>query len=72
MNIVQKAKRVVDSCKTNAQRQNAAHWLKLARRRHELDAQERKAISALFNHLTDSAVFEAIRLSGRLVRGAYL
>ena len=71
MNIVQKAKRVVDSCKTNAQRQNAARWLKLARR-HAVSNQHRKAIDSLAGHLADSAAFEAVRLSGKLMRGAYL
>lgn len=70
MNLVQKAKRVVDSCKTNAQRQNAARWLKLAHR--SADAPQGKAIDGLAGHLADSAAFEAIRLSGKLMRGAYL
>lgn len=64
MNLTQKALRVVNRCKTNDQRQNAARWLKLARR--AADAPERRALNGLMAHLSDDMAFEAIYLSRQL------
>lgn len=64
MNLTLKALRVVTRCKNNAQRQNAARWLKLARR--AASGQQRLAINALMAHLSDDMAFEAIYLSREL------